>query len=787
MRLSYRLTRRFRGKPGVELITIGKAGLIGLRQILREPRPMSRLWLTGATLGVVVIVGGVLGGLAGAGVFSSTPPVGDGNLAGNTAKVTSVTVVPDAPTQLVSPDSGVTVQLAAGTVDRPMVLQYRPLYVDQLPPVTEGFVATNKVFDLSLTDENQRNAGPLKTAQLIIITIVLDTADIALAQGGETNLVIQHYNGGSGWTQLPTTVDFVALIAQTQVDNLSIFALTIRETELAPTTVPEPTSITSLTPTISTLVPSTSPTPTSAHTPTVLAGPTATATIVPTVEPTSLHSPTPVFPVAPTSTPIPVPTPTPRPVAEYLLETAISPVAWGSLEAVPESDDDRYPRDTVVVVTAQCGLDFVIWAGDVPEGVSAFNNSLTVTMDRDLLLVALCVGPTPTPAPTPILPPVPTPTPGPQYSLSINGFAIGAGQSTLAVGNGSIVLSQPADADGTYLRNTVLTLLADTEGLAALVIWSGVDSKSGNQATLRMAGPRSISVVIIPTDQPTPTPGPLPQLEIPSTTVPTPVPTPSPAPVGPSVITKTSDSDDGACDADCSLREAIAAATSGDTIVIPAGTYTLSLGSEIAITKSLTISGAGATSTIIQASIAPFFANTRVINIQASPIEVSGVTVRYGNDLTGSGGGGVLVGNQNVVTLNNAVVSDNNASQGGGLSNSGILTLNNSTVSGNQAGSGGGGIYNSSTLTMTNSTVSDNSGEGIYNIAGSSFTATSTTISGNVATNGGAIFNQGTVSLTNVTISSNSAAQSGNAGGIAHDDAIGVSVSITNTIIANSY
>ena len=40
-------------------------------------------------------------------------------------------------------------------------------------------------------------------------------------------------------------------------------------------------------------------------------------------------------------------------------------------------------------------------------------------------------------------------------------------------------------------------------------------------------------------------------------------------------VTKTADTNDSICDADCSLREAISTAISGDTIDIPAGVYTL--------------------------------------------------------------------------------------------------------------------------------------------------------------------------------------------------------------------
>ena len=62
-------------------------------------------------------------------------------------------------------------------------------------------------------------------------------------------------------------------------------------------------------------------------------------------------------------------------------------------------------------------------------------------------------------------------------------------------------------------------------------------------------------------------------------------------------VTKTADTADGVCDSDCSLREAVAAAAPGDTIVfsplflIPQ-TITLTNG-QIAITKDLTITGTG--------------------------------------------------------------------------------------------------------------------------------------------------------------------------------------------------
>ena len=56
-------------------------------------------------------------------------------------------------------------------------------------------------------------------------------------------------------------------------------------------------------------------------------------------------------------------------------------------------------------------------------------------------------------------------------------------------------------------------------------------------------------------------------------------------------VTKIADTSYGTCDADCSLREAIAAANSGDTVDIPAGDYTLTLGAALVVNKNLNLIG----------------------------------------------------------------------------------------------------------------------------------------------------------------------------------------------------
>ena len=452
IRLSYRPVRGFRGQPGVELFTIDKMGPIELRQILVEPQPEFRLRLALSAVGLLAAVGGIVGGLAASGVFSTSPASPDQLLVTEAPAAVSVSVVPDAPAQLLSPGGDVTVDLPLGSVEKGAELRYQPLSSDQIPPLTSGFLLSGRPFDLSVTTVKQQASGTISLARPITITVRLSDRDIALAGGVESNLILQHYKDDVGWTSLSTLVDFTSSTARAQVDSLSLFALTIRERATAQ--VPGLAA---------TATPSTDNTPTPSSAP--LAAATPTTGPIPTVPSTPTPATAPVATPTPLAiaTPIPVPVPTPTPLPQYLLETAISPEDQGSVETLPESDDGNYPIGTVVAVTAQCNLGFLLWAGDIPSGESRFSDTISVPMDRERVLVALCARPTPTPTPAP------TATPSPRYKLSINSFEIGPGQGTLSVGNGTIVLSQAPDDEGTYVFGAELTLTADTGGIGAQV------------------------------------------------------------------------------------------------------------------------------------------------------------------------------------------------------------------------------------------------------------------------------------------------------------------------------
>jgi predicted outer membrane repeat protein len=235
-----------------------------------------------------------------------------------------------------------------------------------------------------------------------------------------------------------------------------------------------------------------------------------------------------------------------------------------------------------------------------------------------------------------------------------------------------------------------------------------------------------------------------------------------------------------------SLRQAIIDANAtpkADTIILPAGTYTLTrpgageyqcLTGDLDISAPLTINGAGAGSTIIDAN-----GLDRAIDVHSCTVTLSGMTIRGGSasSVVGQssflGEGGAIL-NSGTLTVTNCVISDNSASiGGGGLYNGGTLKVNNSVLSGNSAGHYGGGIYNyggsHGTVTVINSTLSGNhavnSGGAIWNDTYAAVTLQQgSTLSGNSAFIGGGIFNQsGTVNVSSCTFSSNSASFEGGA------------------------
>jgi CSLREA domain-containing protein len=229
-------------------------------------------------------------------------------------------------------------------------------------------------------------------------------------------------------------------------------------------------------------------------------------------------------------------------------------------------------------------------------------------------------------------------------------------------------------------------------------------------------------------------------------------------------VTKTADTNDGTCDADCSLREAIAAAASGDGIQFApvfntSQTITLS-GTELVINKNLTISAPGANLLNISGN------NTsRIFNINAGvTVNLYGVSVTSGKASSGDGGG---ILNAGTLNLSKDVVSGNSAQgagTGGGIRSTGTLTVADSTISGNTANSGGG-IAAVGTIALARSTISGNTsatGGGGLNLQDVSAAFTNSTISDNTTGGSGSLIQpDASANLTKNIISPDASAAAG--------------------------
>ncbi|MFZ1699722.1 MAG: FG-GAP-like repeat-containing protein [Pyrinomonadaceae bacterium] len=286
----------------------------------------------------------------------------------------------------------------------------------------------------------------------------------------------------------------------------------------------------------------------------------------------------------------------------------------------------------------------------------------------------------------------------------------------------------------------------------------------------------------------------------------------------------------------CSLRAAITQANFSigpDTITLPAGTYTITLvapnddlnaGGDFDILSEITINGAGAGTTIVQANAAPNTATERVFDIVnlpnrpegwfASVVETFGgstqiglnsIAIRNGNLISGNGGGLRINRANTDVTIADSRISDNTgAQQGGGLwiSSASTLTLNNSTISNNtvtssQSNTQGGGIFNGGAgVNLTGTVISNNAatstspnnagaGGGIQNLGGTVM-ITNSTISGNSSTVFAGINNSGTVTLVDSTVDGNTATGGGNFVGQGGGICNGGTLNLTNSTISNN-
>jgi CSLREA domain-containing protein len=260
-------------------------------------------------------------------------------------------------------------------------------------------------------------------------------------------------------------------------------------------------------------------------------------------------------------------------------------------------------------------------------------------------------------------------------------------------------------------------------------------------------------------------------------------------------VTTTADASTGACDAICTLRDAIAAANANaeaDTITFASGvtgTITLALG-QLTIDSSydLTIAGPGAGALAVSGAD-----SSRVFAVADGRATLSGLTIRDGAAATGAG----LYATGGEVTVVDTHLTDNHASSSGGaIATRGIsLTLTRTQVTGNTAGGGGGvdflddGYSSPDTLRIADSDIRDNhagySGGGI--IANGQAVVSGSTIADNDATRrGGGVFALKGLTLSSSRISGNSAMDGAGGGILAYADRYYGPLNVSDSQIAGN-
>lgn len=241
------------------------------------------------------------------------------------------------------------------------------------------------------------------------------------------------------------------------------------------------------------------------------------------------------------------------------------------------------------------------------------------------------------------------------------------------------------------------------------------------------------------------------------------------------VASKFNDTNDGVCDADCSLREAVINSNvcpGAQIIRLPAGTYDLSIAGtgedaaatgDLDITDDVTIIGMGA----------PFIdANgiDRVFDIHApATVEIQTMLIRGGEEQSGAG-----IRNKSTLTMLGGVVANNTGvfpegimggSSGGGIYSDGTLVLQGTQVRENSADMGGGimiddpGTLDMSTgSAMINGNIAHETGAGLAVAFGAEATLTGVDIWRNDAGfDGGGIFNAGLITMYQSNVYENTA------------------------------
>ena len=222
-------------------------------------------------------------------------------------------------------------------------------------------------------------------------------------------------------------------------------------------------------------------------------------------------------------------------------------------------------------------------------------------------------------------------------------------------------------------------------------------------------------------------------------------------------VTKAQNTNDGVCDADCSLREAIDVSNAGDRVVFSSlfnTPQTIDVNPKLLISLNLTITGPGAELLTI------FGNNSEAFEISSGIVNLSGMTIDSSTTI------GFV--NYGTTTVSECVFTDN---EGAIINYAGTMTIRDSTITENIGFQPA--VENRSEMTVSGSTFSNNLREGIVNDGGT-LTVTNSTVSGN--TGNGIENDAGTATITGSTVVYNPIGIEANGG----------TVTVRSTIVAGT-
>lgn len=235
-------------------------------------------------------------------------------------------------------------------------------------------------------------------------------------------------------------------------------------------------------------------------------------------------------------------------------------------------------------------------------------------------------------------------------------------------------------------------------------------------------------------------------------------------------VTKTADTNDGTCDSDCSLREAVIAANTNsgsDTIDLPAGTYLLDLTGrfenaaatgDLDILDSVEVDGAGTSTTIIDGNF-----TDRIFDLPTGSFSftIRNMTIKNGTgDIQNGDGAGAGIRRETSGSnfLVDHVLFSNNITavgSGGAIYSTDSFTVTDSSFVGNKSASGGAisgnNVHILNSTFENNEVTSDNGGGGAVDLGDNNSTIFNSTFYGNKAhQRGGAIVGSPTISHSTI-------------------------------------